>query len=150
MQRSMLSLAAGAVLALAALAAVPAAAEAQCSWGCACMGTACGCNSNGNGGRCDASGSGCVVTQCNESRLYFAPDGSVLRFASAESPSGAAEPEQAEAPLDPRSELGGTTRWEAAPDGRSLARHCSGVVLARYYAREDAAAIREASRTLTL
>ena len=150
MQRWISSLAVSAVLAVAALAFAPASAEAQCSWGCACAGSACGCNSNGNGGRCDSGATGCVVSACNETRLYFAPDGSVLRFASAETTQGVANEVKEDAPLQPQSELGGTTRWEAAQDGRSVARHCSGVVLARYYAREEAAAIRQASGTLTL
>jgi hypothetical protein len=113
------------------------------------MGSACGCNSNGNGGRCDASGSGCVVTQCHEAMLFFAPDGSVVRLASAEAGDAAAEQRQAPA-ARPEAELGGTTRWEATQDGRSVARHCSGVVVARYYAAAEVAAIRDASRTLRL
>ena len=113
------------------------------------MDRACGCNSNGNGGRCDASGSGCVVTQCNEAMLFFAPDGSVVRLASAEAGNAAAEQREALA-TRPEAELGGTTRWEATQDGRSVARHCSGVVVARYYAAAEAAVLRDASRTLRL
>lgn len=69
------------VSAAMAVAFAPASADAQCSWGCACLGSGCGCNSSGNGGRCDATATGCVVSQCNEARPYFAPDGSVVRFA---------------------------------------------------------------------
>lgn len=149
MQRWILSLWTAAALSAAAVALAPARAEAQCSWGCACMGNACGCNSNGNGSRCDASGSGCVVTGCNITRLYFAPDGSVVRLVPAEADAPAGE--QTEEPAArPDEDLGGTTRWEAAQGGRSVARHCSGVVVARYYAAEEVAAIREASRTLRL
>lgn len=147
MQRWISSLFACTALALAAVALAPAPARAQCSWGCTCINNACGCNMNGNGGRCDATATGCVVSGCSATRLFFAPDGSVARLASVEDAEGAAEPRQAGvADAGP----GGTTRWEAARDGRSLARHCSGVVLARYYPRDQAAAIREASRTLTL
>lgn len=148
MHKSISGVLLGAVLVIAAAAFAPAPVLAQCSWGCTCMGDACGCNSNGNGGRCDAGGSGCVVTRCGTAvTFYFAPDGAVVRLAVAEAAAGDAEPEGTVVP-DP--DLGGTTRWEAASSGRSLARHCSGVVLARYYAREEAAAIREASRMLTL
>lgn len=127
---------------------VPARAEAQCLWGCSCVGSACGCNQRGNGGKCDATATGCIVSQCNEARLYFAPDGSVLRLALGEDDPGA---ERTEAFAEQHeTQLGGTTRWEAAGDRRSVARHCSGVVVARFYAAEEAAAIREALRTLTL
>jgi hypothetical protein len=149
MTRWISSLSVCAALLIAQAAFAPAPADAQCTWGCTCMGSACGCNSNGNGGRCDASGSGCVVTKCTEkAMLYFAPDGSVVRLASADGGDPASEP-QAQ-PAAPQAELGGTTRWEAAQDGRSVARHCSGVVVARYYAVAEAAAIRDASRTLRL
>lgn len=149
MQRWISSLWAAAALSVAAVALAPAQGEAQCSWGCACLGNSCGCNSNGNGSRCDASGSGCVVAGCNVTRLYFAPDGSVVRLASAEADAPAAEqPEEPATSAD--EDLGGSIRWEAAQDGRAVARHCSGVVVARYYAAAEAAAIRDASRTLRL
>lgn len=127
--------------ATAAVAAAPAGVEAQCTWGCACMGNACGCNSNGDGGRCDASGSGCVVTKCSvqTSFLLFAPDGSVIRLAATEDAGG-----------EVAVEMGGATRWEASERGGSVARHCSGLVLARYYPPERAESIREESRELTL
>ena len=149
MQRWISSLVHLAVFVAAAAVFAPVRAEAQCLWGCSCVGSACGCNQRGNGGKCDATATGCVVSQCNEARLYFAPDGSVLRLASGEEGGLAAEWTQPPA-QSAKAELGGTTRWEAAGDGGSVARHCSGVVVARFYASEEAAAIREASRTLTL
>jgi hypothetical protein len=149
MKRWIPSLMIGAALSLAAIAFAPAQAPAQCTWGCACMGSSCGCNGNGNGSRCDASGSGCVVTGCSQTRLFFAPDGSVVRLASTEAAGPVAE--QTEDPVPrPDEDLGGITRWEAAQNGRSVARHCSGVVVARYYPAAEVAAIRDASRTLRL
>ncbi len=119
-----------ALLAVGAVAAAPEAAAAQCSWGCACVGNACGCNMNGNGGRCDASGSGCVITQCKDAKVFFAPDGSVIHLA-----------------ID---ETEAATRWEWIEDGREVERTCSGLVLARRFDVDEADAIRKQHSTLSL
>lgn len=148
---------AGALLtAAAAIAAVPAAAEAQCHWGCTCEGNACGCNRNGSGSKCDNGGTGCVVTGCNVEMtlLEFAPDGSIARFASRAADADAAEPvREAKAAATPEGlvqEIGGSFRWESLEEGRSVARHCSGLILGRYYDRRTAAALREETRTLSI
>lgn len=143
------TLAAAVVLAVAGIAAAPADAAAQCHWGCACTGSACGCNSNGNGGRCDAGATGCVVSGCNVERaelMVFAPDGSLARLA-------ANEDEGRDGSMSRTlgaDELGGTTRWEAVADGVSVARHCSGLVIARYYDRMAAATLRGQTETLAI
>ena len=145
MNKLTFTLAAALLVAVGAIGAAPSTAAAQCTYGCACEGGSCGCNSNGNGGRCDASGSGCVVKACNAELepITFAPDGSIVRFASATR--GGTDPAPEASP-----ELGGATRWEFVSGGHSVARHCSGVVVGRYYDPKTAAALREKDRTLTL
>lgn len=141
--------------AAAATALLPQQAEAQCKWGCRCMDNACGCNQNGSGSSCDNGGNGCVVTMCDVqvTRVEFAPDGSVVRFASTTSAPSAGGP-MAVVTTDPPEAvavaLGGGYRWEYLADGRSVARHCSGLILARYYDPGLAAALREQTRTLFL
>ncbi|HEX8276470.1 MAG TPA: hypothetical protein VF615_27770 [Longimicrobiaceae bacterium] len=161
-----------AALALSVLAAAlavtvtPSAAAAQCQWGCTCEGNACGCHAKGSGGRCDAGGTGCVVSGCMPLsttmrlpiELEFTLDGSVV----AQSP-GAGRPVDprvlsfasfapASAPADgpaPGVEaLDG--RWEYVAPGRAVARHCSGMVVARYFDRDAADAARKRSRLLRI
>jgi hypothetical protein len=111
-------------------------AAAQCIWGCACVGRSCGCNSNGSGERCDTGGHGCVVSMCDAGGMaLLAPDGSPVRLAAANGPAPAAAVQ---------------SRWEYRGHGRSVARHCSGVVVARYFDRSAAAAVRARQRTLVI
>lgn len=145
MRRIPLLLAATAAL-LAAQAALPAAARAQCTWGCMCQGSACGCNSNGSGSSCVNGGTGCVVYKCGAEQgpLVLGADGSVVRVASLATPlSRLAIPA-------PFAAVAVQSRWEYRAPGRSVARHCSGVVVARYYDRTAAAAVRHRQRTLTV
>ncbi|HEX2079958.1 MAG TPA: hypothetical protein VHG08_19730 [Longimicrobium sp.] len=141
--------------AAASIAPFPQQAEAQCKWGCRCMDNACGCNSNGSGSSCDNGGNGCVVTGCDSqvTQVEFAPDGSIVRFASttpAPSAGDAVQSVTADSPEAMAVALGGSYRWEYLADGRSVARHCSGLILARYYDPAAAAALREQTRTLSL
>ncbi|HEX8433385.1 MAG TPA: hypothetical protein VF625_18995 [Longimicrobium sp.] len=128
-----------------AVALTPSSAAAQCKWGCACQGTSCGCNSRGNGADCVASGTGCVVGTCGaeDHGVAFAPDGSVVRLASQARPDTTMGAE-----LTPS--LGETARWEFVSAGHSVARHCSGIIVARYFDSATAAALRDRDRTLTL
>lgn len=151
---------------IAAVSAVPSAAAAQCKWGCMCEGNACGCNSRGSGGNCATGGDGCVVSGClptsttmNLPRdLEFTPDGSAvmrstgaqramdprsLSFASFSSVAPSATDGQAGAQA-----LDG--RWEYVAPGRAVARHCSGMVVARYFDRDAADAARKRSRLLRI
>lgn len=145
---------AGFVLAVVTLAFVPLPAAAQgessgtCSWGCKCKGTACGCNSFGSGKDCSLGGEGCVVTMCDQeqiSLLVIAPDGSLVplpaRYAAERDPAGDGKDEENVQP---------TGRWEFVAAGRSVARHCSGLITRRYYDRATAADIRDKERTLSI
>ena len=147
--RTSLCLLSAAVLATAAVAGAPETAAAQCQWGCTCMGNACGCNQNGSGSRCDLGGTGCVLTGCDtEKKITFAPDGSVV---GVEGWSTAVEGEvrvTAIASVD--AEASGSVRWEYVAEGRSVARHCSGLILAHHYEPNVAASLRESVRTLRL
>jgi hypothetical protein len=129
MKNQLILLACAAVFSFGATLAAPVQAAAQCVWGCTCMGDACGCNSNGSGSRCDTGGDGCVVSRCTE-RAYFAPDGSIVRFA-------------ADDPATPG-------RWEWVAEGREVERTCNGLVLARRFAPAVAAAIRQDQRLISL
>ncbi|MBW3656617.1 MAG: hypothetical protein KY444_10980 [Gemmatimonadetes bacterium] len=150
MKKLICSLAAAVALTVASAALTPGTAEAQCTYGCACEKGACGCNSNGNGDRCDAGGTGCVVSKCGtEEELAFAPDGSVIRLASAAVDEDPARQPAGNEPA-PTGAMSGSTRWEYVSDGHSVARNCSGVVVARYYDARTAAAIRRKDSTLTL
>lgn len=160
------SLALAFVAAVVAIPSSPTGGAAQCKWGCKCMETSCACNSFGDGGRCDASGSGCVVSGCIPTNmagdgervtagLDFALDGSVhfvVHEAGAPAPAAgtfASLPGGAREPApEGRGALDG--RWEYVAPGRSVARHCSGVVVARYYDRDTAAAARERTRSIVL
>lgn len=145
----------GFALATLALVVCPPSAEAQgessgtCQWGCHCIGNRCGCNSNGSGKDCALGGNGCVVTMCDQeqiSLLVIAPDGSLVplpaRYAAERDPSGAENDETNSQPS--------TGRWEFVAAGRSVARHCSGLITRRYYDREVAADIRERERNLSI
>ncbi|HET7464419.1 MAG TPA: hypothetical protein VFJ82_24380 [Longimicrobium sp.] len=145
MRRIPLILAAAAAL-LAAPAALPTAAQAQCTWGCTCRDSACGCNSNGSGSSCVNGGNGCVVYKCGSEQgpLVLGADGSVVRVASLATASAAWS-----AP-GPFAAVAVQSRWEYRSPGRSVARHCSGVVVARYFDRTAAAAVRRRQRTLTV
>lgn len=150
-----ISLVTGLVLATVALVTCPYSARAQgessgtCQWGCLCRGNACGCNSNGSGKDCALGGNGCVVTMCEQeqiSLLVIAPDGSLVplpaRYAAERDPAGAGNDETNTQPS--------TGRWEFVSAGRSVARHCSGLITRRYYDREVAADIRDRERTLSI
>jgi len=138
------------ILAAAALLAMPAAfpkaAHAQCTWGCTCRDNACGCNSNGSGSSCVNGGNGCVVYKCasDQGPLVLGADGSVVRVASLATPLA-----RLAAP-GPFAAVAVHSRWEYRAPGRSVARHCSGVVVARYFDRTAAAAVRHRQRTLTV
>jgi hypothetical protein len=154
MTRLATSLAGGLMMA-ASLAVTPVTAEAQCHWGCHCEANMCGCNRNGSGSSCDNGGTGCMVVGCNSqvTQVEFAPDGSIVRFASttpAPVADKAVEPAAMDSPEAMAVALGGSYRWEYLADGRSVARHCSGLILARYYDPAVAAALREQTRTLLL
>ena len=119
-------------------------AAAQCIWGCNCSGSACGCNSNGAGGSCATGGRGCVVTMCAvENRMMLAPDGSVVSLMETREK----ETSGARALVAPTTVQ---SRWEYRGPGRSVARHCSGVVVARYFDRSTAAAVRARQRVMTI
>ncbi|HEX9937205.1 MAG TPA: hypothetical protein VGB15_08780 [Longimicrobium sp.] len=129
----------------ALLLAFPVPAAAQCTWGCACRESACGCNSTGSGSGCVNGGNGCVVYRCaaEEGPVVLAPDGSAARPAL----DGTGKPAEmrtlfAAAPVQ--------SRWEYRAPGRSVARHCSGIVVARYFDRTAAADVRRRQRTLTI
>ncbi|HET7232137.1 MAG TPA: hypothetical protein VFJ16_19175 [Longimicrobium sp.] len=117
-------------------------ALAQCTWGCMCQGTACGCNSNGSGSSCTTGGSGCVVYKCGAETgpLVFGADGSPVRVATIGLPARSLSPFGVSV----------RSRWEYRTAGRSVARHCSGVVVARYFDRGAAAAVRQRQRTLVV
>lgn len=152
MNKLISSLALAAAFALAGVAIAPSAAEAQCVYGCACQGGACGCNSNGTGDGCTASGEGCVVSTCDDTTIQsvaFAPDGSVVQFAS-ETEGEGANVTSADGVRSLRAQLSGSTRWEYVSAGLSVARNCSGLIVARVYDRQAAAAIRQKDRTLTI
>ena len=151
-----ISLLTGLVLATMALVVCPYQAAAQgessgtCQWGCLCKGNACGCNSNGSGKDCALGGNGCVVTMCDQeqiSLLVIAPDGSLVplpaRYAAERDPAGAGEE-------DEKSVQPSTGRWEFVAAGRSVARHCSGLVTRRYYDRSAAADIRKKDRNISI
>jgi len=138
-------------------------AAAQCTWGCACVGNACGCNSNGLGERCVTGGRGCVVSMCDAGGMaLLAPGGSPVRLAAAPAGSaGTAAPTAAAARMDARGANAAETpalfataaiqsRWEYHGRGRSVARHCSGVIVARYFDRSAAATTRARQRTLVI
>jgi hypothetical protein len=136
-----------AALGLAAIVAAAGPARAQastCTWGCHCEGTGCSCNSRGSGSSCDTGGTGCAVTKCPTAvTLKLAPDGTPVRLASAavrRSAAGAGT--RAEQPL--------RMRWEYVSQGRSAARHCSGVVIARYFDPAAAAAVRRRQHTVSI
>lgn len=135
-------------LAVSALAGSPVPVEAQCTWGCSCSGDACGCNSNGSGDQCDTGGDGCVVSKCDAdvTSAVFAPDGSVVPLP------GGIESENSLFAAREAVEAGlpGTARWEFVAEGRSVARHCNGWVVDRYYDRSVAAAIREGDRRISI
>jgi hypothetical protein len=145
MRRFSLILAAAATL-LAVPAAFPKTAQAQCTWGCVCRDNACGCNSNGSGSSCVNGGTGCVVYKCDSEQgpLVLGADGSVVRLASL------ATPRARLAAPEPFAGVAVHSRWEYRAPGRSLARHCSGVVVARFFDRTAAAAVRHRQRTLTV
>jgi hypothetical protein len=157
----------GFLAAVAAIPALPSDAAAQCKWGCKCMDNARGCNSNGNGGSCDAGGTGCVVSGClpvkigsnsagRTVELEFTADGAVVqvvhapRAVDARSITLASFTPAAARPAGRRGvqELGG--RWEYVAPGRAVARHCSGMVVARYFDRDAADAARKRSRTIRI
>jgi hypothetical protein len=143
MKKLITSLAMAVCIVAVSAAVAPSSLEAQCVYGCACEEGACGCNSRGNGDRCDAGGTGCVVSACDPKPVAFAADGSVIRLAStAEAPSAPADAGGAQG--------GGATRWEYVSDGLSVARDCRGIIVARYYDPQLAAAIRAKDRTITL
>ena len=137
-----------AALALAStfVAAGPARAQTStCVWGCHCEGNGCGCNSNGSGSGCDAGGTGCVVTRCGKTvALQIAPDGTPVQLASVavRRPGAPAGGSAAGQPL--------RMRWEYVSQGRSAARHCSGVVIARYFDPVAAAAVRRRQHTVSI
>jgi hypothetical protein len=137
------------VLGFAGVSLTPVVAEAQCHWGCRCEGNDCGCNRNGSGSSCDNGGTGCVVSGCGTELTHgtFAPDGSFATFASTSTDALSSDGEHAsmETPAS-----GGSYRWEFASPGYSVARHCSGVVLERYFDRATAAAVRERTRSFTI
>ena len=157
------------VAAVSAISASPSSAAAQCKWGCKCMDNACGCNSLGNGGRCDAGGSGCVVSGCvpvniesvggrRTAGLEFTPSGAVVQVVRAER---AADPRSAsfagfgpaaamERAAEPRGEQVLDGRWEYVSPGRAVARHCSGMVVAHYFDPDAADAARRRSAAITL
>lgn len=128
---------------VAAIALTPSSATAQCKWGCACQGASCGCNSRGNVADCVASGTGCVVGTCGaeDHGVTFAADGSVVRLTSEARGDSAREADAAP---------GGTARWEFVSAGHSVARDCSGVIVARYFDSATAAALRERDFVITL
>lgn len=149
------SLITGLVLATIALVVCPYSAEAQgessgtCQWGCLCRGNACGCNSNGSGKDCALGGNGCVVTMCEQeeiSLLVIAPDGSLVplpaRYAAERDPAGAGKDDESTQPS--------TGRWEFVAAGRSVARHCSGLITSRYYDRAAAADIRKKDQNISI
>jgi hypothetical protein len=147
MYKFIYSLAFTVAIAAGAVAFTPSLAEAQCTWGCRCEGTACGCNSNGSGKSCDNGGSGCVVEKCGAPvELVFAPDGSVVRLAV----NTQQEQTGSDAAAAVTTDIGGETRWEYKSDGVSVARNCSGVIVARRYEADVAAAARLRHRTVTL
>ena len=167
MKTRLVPLAVALLAALGAVSAAPSGAAAQCQWGCTCLESSCGCNSNGNGRRCDASGSGCAVTGCapvniedarvgRTAELEFTPDGAVVQVVR---PERAADPRSlsfasyAPAAAQPEAApsaqaLGG--RWEYVAPGRAVARHCSGMVVARYFDHDAAEAARKRSRSLRI
>ncbi len=149
------SLFTGFALATLALVVCPPSAEAQgessgtCQWGCLCTGNRCGCNSNGSGKDCALGGNGCVVTMCEQeqiSLLVIAPDGSLVplpaRYAAERDPAGDGKGEAITQPS-----MG---RWEFVAAGRSVARHCSGLITRRYYDRATAADIRDMERDISI
>ena len=133
-------------LAVAFAAAGPAHAQTStCVWGCHCEGNACGCNSNGSGSGCDTGGTGCVVTRCGKTlALQLARDGTPVQLASVR-PRGRGAPVAARAAAQPL-----RMRWEYVSQGRSAARHCSGVVIARYFDPVAAATVRRRQHTLSI
>jgi hypothetical protein len=124
---------------VASMANVTTAAAQNCPWGCYCQSTWCSCNTHGSGSSCQANDSGCIVYTCAPVKvLGLAPDGSAVRLASLE-----ADPARAEAtPLH--------VRWEYVSRGRSAARDCSGVVVARYLDHRLAAAVRRRQQTISI
>jgi hypothetical protein len=134
---------------VAAVWAAPAPAQSTCVWGCHCEGSSCGCNSRGSGGSCDTGGSGCVVTKCGtEEVLRLAPDGSVVRLASSPAARRAAPRPAAPEPTAAHPQV--RARWEYVALGRSVARHCTGVVIAHYYAPPVAAALRARQGSISI
>ena len=135
-------------LALAAtlVAAGPLRAQTStCTWGCHCEGTGCSCNSNGSGASCDTGGTGCAVTRCPKSvTLKLAPDGTPVQLASAafRRPASGTRTAAAAPPL--------RLRWEYVSQGRSAARHCSGVVIARYFDPAAADAVRRRQHIVSI
>lgn len=138
--RSMLVYLCGFALVTAASTATPAVAQSTCVWGCHCEGSGCACNSNGSGGSCDTGGSGCAVMKCVPVHVMrLAPDGSPVRLAALES-------------VPPRATSEGPlrVRWEYVARGRSAARDCSGVVVARYFDPRLAATVRRRQQTISI
>jgi hypothetical protein len=130
------------VLALAATLVAAGPARAQCTWGCHCEGSGCGCNSNGSGSSCDTGGTGCAVKKCGtEINLKLAPDGAPVRLASTGATGATANAAAAGQPL--------RLRWEYVSPGRSAARHCTGVVIARYFDPTAAALVRRRQHTVS-
>jgi hypothetical protein len=134
---------ASAVAALAATTAARAQAN-SCTWGCHCEGNGCGCNSYGSGSSCDTGGTGCAVTKCDPKSLVLrlAPDGTPVQLASSSAPRPAAGDASATPPV--------RTRWEYVSRGRSAARSCTGVVVARYFDRTAAASVRRQQRVVAI
>lgn len=118
-------------------------AQGSCVWGCLCQGNACECNSNGSGSSCATGGTGCVVTKCDtEIRpVGFAADGSVIRLASWTRPRASSPAGRLPA---------GNAHWEYVARGRAVARHCSGVVVLRYFHPDAAAAVRRRQQVIVI
>ncbi len=116
--------------------------ESSCTISCACGEKGCGCSTeDGDGSACTSSGSHCFVSSCEAEEeqqadfAFFAPDGSVLTR-SVDSERIVIRPMA-------------VSSWETLPNGVTVGRNCSGIIVSRFITPARAAALRMETRVLT-
>ncbi|HEX2093027.1 MAG TPA: hypothetical protein VHG28_11520 [Longimicrobiaceae bacterium] len=120
----------------------------ECTVSCRCISSGCACStSGGSGSECQTGGDGCAVAKCGEELLaFYSLDGAVVRL-NQPSRYAAEIPESTSLEQATPRLTGG---WQFVSNRRAVARHCSGIVVARYFDREEAASIRSRSRVLRI
>lgn len=122
-----------------------AAAQGECPWGCHCTPIGgCACEQGwGAGSDCVINGGGCHEIICDEpGGFLFGPDGSAVALRDS---TALLEWDQLQV-VEWRAKIDGAT----APPDFAVARHCSGVVVGRFYTREEAARVRTRHQKLLI